>query len=461
MFQIAKGVKRIITIILLTVVLTTIVFFSSYKKVQALPIVAGGAIIAGLVSFMAAAGIEITTSGVESGDLGTIWENITHDFSYDNKALTDWYGDGDAVNFIVGKDNVDKFAIYSSSFASWLNELKDWLVNTFSVGSSISSIYNNSGYVLADGTLFNKVYLQSEISNLSQGIFDIPLAYNSSKVFDFGNNNILSFSLTSDNVSNDHTFRCYVIENGEILSSNTSNYLRGNATNQNVFIISDNPYSVGASYIVRWGGDFNWTGNQINVYGLNNFFDSLEVSSISVSGELTDGYDDFEQALEDAFTDAGTGENARIGVNVGDVAVDLPLTDQKLVDGVLDLSASNTLTGELTGGYVDEKEAEKELDGTVVPSVGNFEGNIIKVDGIEDFFPFCIPFDLYAIISKLNVPAVAPRFTYTFDFNGVFESVDIDIDFSIFEQVARVARIAMIIAFSVFLIIKTRDLIKG
>ena len=58
--------------------------------------------------------------------------------------------------------------------------------------------------------------------------------------------------------------------------------------------------------------------------------------------------------------------------------------------------------------------------------------------GLRDFFPFCIPFDLYAMMQALCAEPVAPVFTFATSFLGQLYTVDIDL--SAWESVAVMIR---------------------
>lgn len=85
--------------------------------------------------------------------------------------------------------------------------------------------------------------------------------------------------------------------------------------------------------------------------------------------------------------------------------------------------------------------------------------------GLKDFFPFCIPFDLYHIIEILNAEPVAPKFDIpipSYDKSGnLTMSNKITVDLSIFDSVALVFRVCIFLVFMAGLIVITRNLIRG
>ena len=71
-------------------------------------------------------------------------------------------------------------------------------------------------------------------------------------------------------------------------------------------------------------------------------------------------------------------------------------------------------------------------------------------------FPFCIPFDLVAALTSLSDENnEAPSWTLT------WMEEDVEIDFEMFDTLAMVVRYFVGLSFTLMLIMKTRDLVKG
>ena len=79
---------------------------------------------------------------------------------------------------------------------------------------------------------------------------------------------------------------------------------------------------------------------------------------------------------------------------------------------------------------------------------------------LSQYFPFCIPFDLYAFVSCLNADPVAPVIDWEIYLPGG-ETYPLQVDLSPFDQVARILRTLQLLLFCIGLAAKTRDLIKG
>ena len=82
----------------------------------------------------------------------------------------------------------------------------------------------------------------------------------------------------------------------------------------------------------------------------------------------------------------------------------------------------------------------------------------LLLPGLRDFFPFCIPFDLYAMMQALCAEPVAPVFTFATSFLGQVYTVDIDL--SAWESVAVMVRYMFIAIYIVSLAVATRKFIK-
>lgn len=82
----------------------------------------------------------------------------------------------------------------------------------------------------------------------------------------------------------------------------------------------------------------------------------------------------------------------------------------------------------------------------------------MKLPGLKDFFPFCIPFDLYAMMQALCADPVAPSFTFATSFLGHVYTVDIDL--SAWNDVATVVRYMVVAIYIVALAVATRKFIK-
>ncbi len=129
----------------------------------------------------------------------------------------------------------------------------------------------------------------------------------------------------------------------------------------------------------------------------------------------------------------------------GTITLDQYLDNVKLQDPTVDPDPS-TPSDPSTGTDTDSWEPPSDP--------GAFALDLSK------FFPFCIPFDLYAFLTCLNADPVTPVIHWEIAMPGG-GSYPLTIDLSPFDSVAQLLRRLELLLFCVGLAIKTRDLIKG
>lgn len=128
----------------------------------------------------------------------------------------------------------------------------------------------------------------------------------------------------------------------------------------------------------------------------------------------------------------------------------------------------DTMLGEAWNTTLDnDLELIDVNDGIAVPVPTNVPGDVpvgvpadYAVIGLQDIFPFCIPFDIYDMIQALNAPPVAPRFEIPFVIDGLVDYTFV-IDLAPFDDLAVLLRDLEFILFCVGLALITRNIIRG
>ena len=132
-----------------------------------------------------------------------------------------------------------------------------------------------------------------------------------------------------------------------------------------------------------------------------------------------------------------------IGVTVRGIAEPFPFEDVKTVDKSTDtVLPDNTPVGDLPN---DKPVSE------------------FTITNLQTVFPFCIPWDLYKLYHTLQADAQAPKFIWKFPLykKGEICYNELEIDLKVFDSVAQILRTVELLAFLIFLTLKTRDLIRG
>lgn len=168
-------------------------------------------------------------------------------------------------------------------------------------------------------------------------------------------------------------------------------------------------------------------------------------------GDLTISLGDYLDALRKAWdgtiadtipaVDALTGE---------EVAIPIP---QDLVDSI-PADTTVDIVGEDT---IDDTNTTPAIDDTVPPSPADaLQGMSV---GLDDIFPFCIPFDIYHILQKFNATPETPVVDLQFNSSIIGVAIPLHIDLHDYDGVAQVARTMELVAYVVGLAIITRKTI--
>jgi len=107
-------------------------------------------------------------------------------------------------------------------------------------------------------------------------------------------------------------------------------------------------------------------------------------------------------------------------------------------------------------GTTDPTDPSTPDSGGSTGEAPDFNGMMLP--GLKDFFPFCIPFDLYNMMQALCAEPEAPKFQFATSFLGQVYTVDIDL--SAWDNVAATIRYMVVAIYIVALAIATRKFIK-
>lgn len=107
-------------------------------------------------------------------------------------------------------------------------------------------------------------------------------------------------------------------------------------------------------------------------------------------------------------------------------------------------------------GTTDPTDPSTPDSGGSTGEAPDFNGMMLP--GLKDFFPFCIPFDLKAMMDALCAEPEAPKFQFATSFLGQVYTVDIDL--SAWDNVAATIRYMVVAIYIVALAVATRKFIK-
>lgn len=188
-----------------------------------------------------------------------------------------------------------------------------------------------------------------------------------------------------------------------------------------------------------------------------------------------------EQMIDDIFDDVSANDIDLTGETVEDTPVPTPAPTYPPVDDV------NQGLGDIVGGLNDLIGTQQGVLEGVNDIAGTLEGTQEAVEGIQEgigsisealeipatseatqlklpdlrtLFPFCIPFDIYNIITAFNASPVAPHVQIPFNIPAIGLTYTFDLDFSSYNSVAAVLRTVEFVAYAIGLAILSSKVIR-
>lgn len=136
----------------------------------------------------------------------------------------------------------------------------------------------------------------------------------------------------------------------------------------------------------------------------------------------------------------------------------LDYTDANDIAGTATLEMDGTATVDQVASGAGQLEGSTEVaEGVGSPTLDNY-----SID-LRDFFPFCIPFDLYDMLHLMSGSRAAPQVHWEFYAPGPngMQTYNLDLDFSVLDPVASVLRTMELLAFGFALALATKKLLMG
>lgn len=224
------------------------------------------------------------------------------------------------------------------------------------------------------------------------------------------------------------------------------------------------------NYYPLWLNDtgISWTASDSNpYYGMSWFLDNISysghVSDISDTSKETTTYipyyvGDLPQKIQNGEADED------------DIILSPEIDYSKLIQNGKPLTQAVTDTmSQLADGTLTYEDYLSKIESVTetVPDSGTCTDTWTPPENpgqfaldLSNYFPFCIPFDLYDFFSCLNADPVAPVIHWEIALPGG-STYPIELDLSPFDSVAQLLRRLQLLLFIVGLAIKTRDIIKG
>lgn len=318
---------------------------------------------------------------------------------------------------------------------------------------------------------------------------DLTLGQTQDFTYDILNNNYLVYSGGDFPIElNDHTYYYWEFNNTGIRIVHLTSSDDSSLTSMVWFISKENfkyRYSRTLPINSTWSSAANYVTNNETYYYyylrdniipnnipsiINRDWYYVDNAIKYTYGDLSGGIDDLSLEgqtydLKDGYT---INDDQAILYDVNTLATYAGLLDQALTDinqleGLLAqaLSVANTNTGTQALPW---QLVNSETDSSVIAddsaTVNTGEISQYKVTGLHQVFPFSLPFDIYYLVKMLEATPEPLKFTLPFYITGIIDE-EYTFDFTDWEPLAKVIRISTLISFMIFLIIKTRDMIRS
>lgn len=452
-----------------------------------------------ITAYGASNGVSMTFEGVNSGDTAQIGERM-HEL---------W------VKFREGQQTVDDYetiaaAIFPGLYSKAMNAAGDavvavhiaetympdvddfwnWVLSGPAEMVKVDNAYQwnaNNGIIQPAPILENVI---ATINGVNVGYLPISYAlgtssYNNSYAENLGRGNVYLITAGVGNAddSSGSTRRIYfTYESGQVLKTYDI-WPDGSLHNPKTTEIT-------ARFGNLYKRDYN-TSNGRPVSGVP--FYSVSENALSTIMLEVFGITDNDTLSDPVIDDQSTYVRPYIGDTV---AKPVPIPDTSDPDygplpyiGNLPIPWNDTLFGDGTGILTDEqsdaivdaiddaivenpdKTVTLEDDTTVDPDDPTTDDppsndpDDYSVPGLQNIFPFCIPFDVYNFLSALAAEPTAPHFTATLQFPAAIggpQTIDIDFNNQTFNTLAGILRTLELLAFIVGLALLTRSMfIRG
>lgn len=180
-----------------------------------------------------------------------------------------------------------------------------------------------------------------------------------------------------------------------------------------------------------------------SIGAVGSLFLGQDVFGVGVDAAHIPGIDSFPSTADD-ITDVGTYPDS-IGISVPQ---DLTDTISKTAEDVRTVDKDKADTDDKTDTKPDSKPNKPSIPALSLPEIL-----------FKEKFPFCLPWDVYNVFANLVAEPKAP----VFEIPMKWEFLDIDytlkIDFSMFDEIAKISRFFSSLGFVVFLILISRKVI--
>lgn len=464
---------------LLICFLTVTVFFTVNKPIkthaEAFTAIAlgTGALVALVASYFATAGVQVTNNGGSESYVEGFFNDIIDQYKQseaEHQQFLDTYfndqgqfiGSEEDLQFIIG-ENANGYWQMGKGMTSLMEDIKSWFVSSKTITSTPQTLVSNFS-IPANGSSYcmypytGYIYDTPDFVSVFESGGSATISFNDDYFINIFNINVV-------HNSNDDTwtfaYQIYDSSLGSVQTKSVSVYSNGRPMPLGIIFCGNknNVFDPNQTLTLQFcygnsSGNY-WNHSLITSLKSLSYFDG---SAISLDGALTDGYQDFQDALDQDLANESDNDQAVVQVGVG--SMEGVLTGEEVTEKLLEQATANTLEGTYEGVYENQQEATDDKEGEK-PFNPTYPNGWVPITGLQNFFPFCIPWDIYAVLGMLQADPEAPVIEWEFSFGHYADPYKITLDFNRYNTLASVLRASLFVLFLIGLVLKTRNLIKG
>lgn len=360
---------------------------------------------------------------------------------------------------IMKQQLIDDMSFYQTLISDYNNRITfeiPWFDDSYVTSqlSSYSTLTFCTSYNLsrAIGDAYNSLTSFDSTSGKHYAVFSVPFLHLTSYMFIGYHDPRTAFKMS---FYQDTSNPGYLSFNGCLLYANTMQFFYKNelcefTSTSAGYIISTSTYDnivsdmLADDVILPNDNLINCDDLTIRSVDLMKLLYGEDVFGVGVDSAHIPGIDSFPSTAED-ITDVSTYPDS-IGISV---PRDLSDTITKTAEDIRTVDKDKTDTDDKT----DTKPGESK------PNKPSIPGLSLPEILFKEKFPFCLPWDVYNVFANLVAEPEAP----VFEIPMKWEFLDIDytltIDFSMFDEIAKISRFFSSLGFVVFLILISRKVI--
>lgn len=436
--------KRVLAMAL--AILAFFIFVGSpfHQTAEAIAVV-DDAVIAILIAALAAIGITFVTTG-EYENLSDYVGSLFNDY-----VISSGYSESTILNGIdYGRNSLGQLLL-NNRFVSLVSTFALYVKSRFSLQDNNTKIITSSGDYLGDLVITQLPETATYVDYYNRSyITDFEIERSNAKVYivaKYESYQVVLLSMVDAQVK--ITYKQRINGQDNILDQTVVTLANGTGVLDSAYTYTTQIYNSVFGSNPTLANSPTWSPRTVSYYYASDIAYALNANDSIRHDEGTSIVTDvINTPLDDESYSPGDGAILDVGATWGSTLPEI------LSDDIPDAFSDSNI-GKTTITYESEGEVADQVEEAAGEQISQ-EVNDYQTPGLQNVFPFCIPFDIYAFFECLAAEPEAPAFTWRFYIPGICDE-EIEIDLAAFDSAARILRTMELLLFIVGLAFVTRD----